>query len=235
MKNIILIGFYFLIFVSKGQQIISGSVIYKLKSKQESNEKFDDIIKLGRTARDNQQFELLFSSNESIFLQINELQSDLNPDEIKLFKNFYSKNFYVFSENKIVLEQVELDNKKYLLKKNLNYTWNLTNETKVIGLYNCFKAITYKEIYRDNTIKKIPIVAWYCPEIPFGFGPKNYFGLPGLILELHDSNVVFYASKLNFDLSFKNKKLPSLVGEEKSLEELKLIQENIKKKYFLNE
>jgi GLPGLI family protein len=35
------------------------------------------------------------------------------------------------------------------------------------------------------------------------FGPKNYFGLPGLIIELHELDSVYYVREINF----KNVKL----------------------------
>ena len=40
------------------------------------------------------------------------------------------------------------------------------------------------EMPKENTI-----TAWYCPEIPVNQGPENYWGLPGLILEVNDGKV----------------------------------------------
>ena len=40
------------------------------------------------------------------------------------------------------------------------------------------------------------IIAWYAPEIPVSLGPLNYWGLPGLILEINEENVIILCSKV---------------------------------------
>uniref|UniRef100_UPI004049F8AF GLPGLI family protein n=1 Tax=Flavobacterium sp. TaxID=239 RepID=UPI004049F8AF len=235
MKNVIWVFVLVVFCNSTAQEEIVGSVIYQLKSKSAQQNKRKAILEMGIKAMEQQQFELVFSKNESVFKQIEALQSDLQPDEIRLFKKFYSNDFYVKTKERIVYEQIEIDNHFYLLKIPQKQDWNLTNETKIIDAYVCYKAITYKEIERDGILKKVPIIAWYCPEIPFQFGPKNFYGLPGLILELHDSLGVFYASQLNLNQSNKSSKLLILKGEEKSEAALKAIKENVKKSYFLKD
>lgn len=44
--------------------------------------------------------------------------------------------------------------------------------------------------------KEIVITAWYTPEIPVNQGPDNYWGLPGLILEVNDGKTVILCSKV---------------------------------------
>nr|WP_315219845.1 GLPGLI family protein [uncultured Flavobacterium sp.] len=44
--------------------------------------------------------------------------------------------------------------------------------------------------------KEIVITAWYSPEIPINQGPENYWGLPGLILEINDGKTVILCSKI---------------------------------------
>jgi len=44
--------------------------------------------------------------------------------------------------------------------------------------------------------KEILITAWYAPEIPINQGPENYWGLPGLILEVSDGKTVILCSKV---------------------------------------
>lgn len=40
------------------------------------------------------------------------------------------------------------------------------------------------------------ITAWYTPEIPISQGPANYWGLPGLILEVNDERTAILCSKI---------------------------------------
>ena len=44
--------------------------------------------------------------------------------------------------------------------------------------------------------KEVTITAWYTPEIPISQGPENYWGLPGLILEVSDGKTVVLCSKI---------------------------------------
>jgi GLPGLI family protein len=108
----------------------------------------------------------------------------------------------------------------------VNYQWKMEGETRVIGGYNCFKATTVrpasktdfrnfrpkkedlaaakpadgekKTNFMDNLEmpKDVTITAWYTPEIPVNQGPENYWGLPGLILEINDGKTVILCSKI---------------------------------------
>lgn len=47
-----------------------------------------------------------------------------------------------------------------------------------------------------NIPKEVVVTAWYTPEIPVNQGPENYWGLPGLILEINDGKTVILCSKV---------------------------------------
>ncbi|KAF2512644.1 GLPGLI family protein [Flavobacterium foetidum] len=55
-----------------------------------------------------------------------------------------------------------------------------------------------KTNFQDNfeMPKEIVITAWYSPEIPINQGPENYWGLPGLILEVNDGRTTILCSKI---------------------------------------
>ncbi len=44
--------------------------------------------------------------------------------------------------------------------------------------------------------KEVLITAWYAPEIPVNQGPENYWGLPGLILEVNDGKTTILCTKV---------------------------------------
>lgn len=73
--------------------------------------------------------------------------------------------------------------------------WQIKNERKIIRGYNCMKAET---IRRNEIGVESKVTAWFSTDINLSFGPKNYFGLPGLIIELHEFGDVYYVRKLNF-------------------------------------
>lgn len=53
------------------------------------------------------------------------------------------------------------------------------------------------DILKDIEIpKEILVTAWYAPEIPVSQGPDNYWGLPGLILEVNDGRTTILCSKI---------------------------------------
>ena len=99
--------------------------------------------------------------------------------------------------------------KVVLIKDNfIEYDWELTGETKNIGIYTCYKALFEKEedtieldfvdgeIQEINKTKKTTVIAWYTPNIPISNGPGNYGGLPGLILEVNDDGLTIVCTEV---------------------------------------
>ena len=122
---------------------------------------------------------LTFTNKESIYSIEDNLQNDgkskLNMNRILAgandiyYKNIESEENYHESSTFGELMLIEIESKK----------WQITQESKKIGYYVCYKAI---DIASKNT--KMKPVAWFTPLIPVSFGPKDYSGLPRLILEI---------------------------------------------------
>jgi len=55
------------------------------------------------------------------------------------------------------------------------------------------KTRIFKE---TEAVKEIEITAWFTPEIPVSQGPGEYWGLPGLILEVNAGNTVLLCTKI---------------------------------------
>ncbi len=67
--------------------------------------------------------------------------------------------------------------------------------------------------------KEVEITAWYTPEIPINQGPENYWGLPGLILEVNDGKTTILCSKVVLNSKEKIEIKPPTVGKEISQKE----------------
>ena len=128
-------------------------------------------------------------------------------------------------ENALVQTQ-EFYGKKFLVKdKLLTIAWKMGKETKQIGQYTCFKAtasipssnlawfnFSWSDLQKstpnakkaDGTtvetkepeVKMTEVEAWYSPQIPVSHGPAEYWGLPGLILEVSADNTTMLCSKI---------------------------------------
>lgn len=95
--------------------------------------------------------------------------------------------------------------------------WKLTNETKKIGNYLCYKATSSFKTGTDEKSFTFPLIAWYCPQIPLEYGPKAYGGLPGMILELQERNIVYGVTKIEFTPLEKNSKLKKMDFSKKNI------------------
>ncbi|WP_264559694.1 GLPGLI family protein [Flavobacterium sp. N2270] len=62
--------------------------------------------------------------------------------------------------------------------------------------------------------EEIIITAWYSPEIPVNQGPENYWGLPGLILEVNDGKTSILCSKIVMNTKDKVEIKPATKGKQ---------------------
>jgi len=181
------------------------------------------------------QYTLSFSKAECLYEEVEQLEKPeaqaTGGVSIKIAFSGEGKKYLNLKENKSITED-EIFGKEFLIVGPLEKPdWKLVNETKKIGEYNCFKAeliiqVTekqkeeYKEflkkeeskpsLFKMEEPKDKTIVAWYTPEIPVSFGPKNYWGLPGLILEINEEESIILCSKVTLSTKEKSKiKVPN--------------------------
>lgn len=126
-------------------------------------------------------------------------------------------------ENQLVQSQ-EFYGKKFLVKDKLQeIDWQMGSETKQIGKYTTFKAtasvptadLTWYDFSwgdlrnaqasdtasadGESAEPEVPMTeveAWYTLQIPVSHGPGEYWGLPGLILEVSAGNMTMLCSKV---------------------------------------
>ncbi|RIW17516.1 GLPGLI family protein [Algoriphagus lacus] len=120
-----------------------------------------------------------------------------------LYKNLADQTFQ---------REEDMMGKEFLVKDDLETPeWELTGESKKIGNYTAQKA-TYTRIVdsqrfstgmteMENVKDTIRVTAWFTPEIPVSHGPENYFGLPGLILEVQNQGRTLICEKIELNPS----------------------------------
>ena len=135
------------------------------------------------------------------------------------------------------LEDHDMNEKAYLVKDTLEpFEWELSEETKKVGNYTAQKARFTKIVdskrfstgmtEMENVKDTLQVTVWFTPEIPVSHGPENYFGLPGLILEVQNLGRTLICEKIELNPSADPVVIerPSK-GKEITLDEFKKIQE----------
>ena len=145
-------------------------------------------------------YSLDFNSTAMIFYKNKKMNGDNNNTAFSEAFSGVNGKLYKEKSSDVILN--ELDDKMLghlILKKELNPKWTLLKNTKKIQNYVCYEATAVIEIKNSVGVFKRNVVAWYCPKIPVSYGPKGYSGLPGLILELQEKNIIFGAKKITLN------------------------------------
>ncbi len=149
-------------------------------------------------------FGLIINNKGSKFYEVNNgIEQDYQLQLAKVYAN-YTGIIYNFETN-VIKESQLLGNNIYIKRPNVE-NWILTSETKLIDNYLCYKATNTYTVVNIKGTFKFPVTAWYCPKLPYKYGPSGYGNLPGLILELQVRNVNFGVKKLDIksDLNFND-------------------------------
>lgn len=125
-----------------------------------------------------------------------------------------------------MIESAEFFGKKFLITDKMEQPkWELGTETKKIGNYVCYKATMIKvdksfdfssfrrnrnNQKKDSTkteekskVRTLAVTAWYTPQIPVSTGPQDYWGLPGLILEINAGTTTMLCTEIVLNPSDK--------------------------------
>ena len=159
-------------------------------------------------------YTLTFNKEESMFKEGDKLDAMSGATD-SWGKNFAAGDQYKNVKTNTQIQDQEFYGKRFLVKDKLQpITWIMGTETKQIGSYTCFKAtasiptneLTWYSFSWDKVrnadnedeqeINMTEVEAWYTPQIPVGHGPSEYWGLPGLILEVSAGDTTMLCSKL---------------------------------------
>lgn len=160
------------------------------------------------------------------FLTFNTLESFFKEDEkidaisgaTDSWGAYFSRGpQYKNIKERTLVQSQEFYGKRFLVKDNLyDIDWVMSSESKKIGNYTCYKAkasVPYIELkwytFSWSDLRKTPTIAaqnsddntisveaWYAPQIPVLHGPGEFWGLPGLILEVSFDNTTLLCTEV---------------------------------------
>jgi GLPGLI family protein len=165
-------------------------------------------------------YTLTFNKIESYFTE-NDMLDAMSGATDSWGKNFAAGDQYKNVKTNTQIQDQEFYGKRFLVKDSLQpINWKLGSESRQIGNYMCFKAtasipideltwysfswgklrpnapITESGETEELEIDMTEVEAWYSPQIPVSHGPSEYWGLPGLILEVSAGDTTMLCSKL---------------------------------------
>jgi GLPGLI family protein len=243
---VLFIGALFTLLSFKPEQPkeFQGRAIYFTKSKLELGrwgERMSEAQKKQVKARLKNRLEktytLDFNVEASVFEEKQKLDAYSGATD-SWGKNFARGTQYKnVKENKLIQSQ-EFYGKKFLVVDELEQiNWQMGQETKKIGNYDCYKAVaavptenlkwfdfSWSELRQmqneeegegeEKQIEMTTIEAWYTMQIPVRHGPAEFWGLPGLILEVSAGDTVMLCSEIQLNPEDKVEITPPSKGKE---------------------
>lgn len=209
---IILILLYSTFTQTNTERKFSGVVTYNFvqntisKAEREKSKELNEFLDKMNKISEDLKFKLEFNTEASLFYLSDVMDSDFNPMAVSYVNNLVSRGMYYFNKtDDILLQQESSYGNNTLVKSKLSELndWTLVNESKIIDEYRCYKAIRSKINQSMSKAHEFIVEAWYCPEIAVSFGPKDFNGLPSLILELKDTHYTFYANSIKIEANYK--------------------------------
>lgn len=171
-------------------------------------------------------YELTFDQTASIYKEVEKLDQTSNGGGrrmgffMMMGGSGATGKYYKNIQTKKLVKENEFSDKKFLIKDDLKaYEWKMAQETKMIGEKMCFKATTIVEMPErreiqfgrrpqggqapsgneaqiERKMEPVIVTAWYTLDIPVNHGPGDYWGLPGLILELSYADTKIMCTKI---------------------------------------
>ncbi|NQX82827.1 MAG: GLPGLI family protein [Flavobacteriaceae bacterium] len=175
-------------------------------------------------------YHLSFSGSKAMFEK-----EDTMSEKKSLMEIFAGSSvYYTDIEDKQVLREAPLLDNNYTIDFPFP-EWEMSQETRKIGNYICYKATTIDIVYRRGRIIEKEIIVWYTPSVPISFGLKQFSGLPGLIVEMSANHIIFKLKKIKLNIKkgvkIKTPKVKELISMEEYSEKVaKISREEIKKR-----
>jgi GLPGLI family protein len=153
-----------------------------------------------------EQFELLFSGNQSLWQYLPSANNEdpgtfSAPGMVVRFGGGANEISYQNFDKQIRVDQREVMERSFVVTDSIRkLDWKLSQETKKVMNYTAYKATAKRigtrprmtmengEMKREEVADTTSVIAWFTTEIPVPAGPDFQGQLPGMILELDVNN-----------------------------------------------
>ena len=153
--------------------------------------------------------ELIFNDSVSVFKLSDTYKASTLEEKLATVKaGISSKRYINFKKNKSFYNNNGnpiFGENEFLIYDNLDFDWKILNEEKKIDNFKVIKATGTA----NKSERKVTVIAWFAPEIPFRHGPYGVGNLPGLILEMQIGDVHYTAKEIVLNKSAKEIDFPN--------------------------
>ncbi len=209
-------------------QDFSGQAVYFSKTVLKDIKMKINGVEMAEAEQEKFQKTMNKMNEKTFFLDFNKFES-VYYEELKLeapttksgmvFSSSNDEKIYKEVKTNLKISEKEFFGKEFLIVDSLpDWKWQLKGESKKIGDYTCYKAVSIKKVtpeqladYEKSKKKQEQaetsffmmsepkdriITVWYTPEIPVSQGPAEFWGLPGLILEANFDDTTILCTKI---------------------------------------
>jgi GLPGLI family protein len=160
------------------------------------------------------EFDSKLSYNDSCSVFLLDLNSERTIDENQQLNQFNAilpmqkldnyKDYTIYKKNDVFVQFTRQIGKKAFLVQDTTpkLNWNITSEEKTIAGLNCSKA--------TMEFRGRKYVAWFTTSLPINYGPWKFNGLPGVILEVYDTELLYVWQAKKIITKDKELKIPKL-------------------------
>lgn len=198
MKKIFLFTLFFLPFILVAQSYVITYNEYFSHSDGDISALKESIESTSADSKDRPVITLLYKDGEAFYGYSDQHYTEDNEEKStennKASNQVSTCNYYKNQKKNVLLKNYfnyipSLYGEDILIHGDLpKYNWEITDTKATISGYPCTLAKTVEE---DGT----QVLAWYTDDISINEGPRGYWGLPGLILQVQINDKVLIAAK----------------------------------------
>jgi GLPGLI family protein len=143
--------------------------------------RFNDLYDRGRNDRLHNGY-LFIENNQSRYYTVEkEKYNPKNEHDVMIMPDTANQVFIDLSSGVLFSEETDLKKKTFFVSDSLHpMRWAISAEERMVDSLRCIKA--------SCQFRGREYIAWFSPDLPLPLGPWKMGGLPGLIVDLHDSD-----------------------------------------------